>query len=142
MAADGALDEIRSTTGRVRYLIAVDEKGAEGKNKPPTASELQQALSAIKGVRSTKEMPTDEKAHRFELSGAHDTDLRAELFRLVVQKGWTLLELRRDAQSLDAVFRELTRGEETLDRGRPTVSDVDEADGDADSAQTSDDEES
>ncbi len=143
VAADGALDEIRSTTGRVRYVIAVDEQGAEGKNKPPTASELQQALANIKGTRGTKEMPTDEKAHRFELSGAQDSDLRAELFRMVVQKGWTLLELRRDAQSLDAVFRELTRGDETLDRGRPAIADEDDdADEPNDSAKTSDDEES
>jgi hypothetical protein len=28
-----------------------------------------------------------------------------------------LLELRRDAQSLDRVFRDLTRGDEKLDRG-------------------------
>src|SRR5262249_10775975 len=39
------------------------------------------------------------------------------IFRLVVQKGWTLLELRRDAQSLDAVFRDLTKGDERADRG-------------------------
>jgi ABC-2 type transport system ATP-binding protein len=142
VAADGALDEIRSTTGRVRYVVAVDEQSAEGSHKPPTASELQQALSAIKGVRNARELPTDEKGHRFELSGAHDVDLRADFFRLIVQKGWTLLELRRDAQSLDAVFRELTRGDETLDRGRPVVSDDDDADGETDSAPTSDDEES
>jgi ABC-2 type transport system ATP-binding protein len=143
VAADGALDEIRSTTGRVRYVVAVDEQSAEGTHKPPTAAELQQALAAIKGVRGAKELPTDEKAHRFELSGSHEGDLRAELFRLMVQKGWTLLELRRDAQSLDAVFRELTRNDETLDRGRPVVSDDDDdADGDSDSAPTSDDEES
>ena len=35
----------------------------------------------------------------------------------MVAKGWTLLELRRDAQSLDVVFRDLTRGDEKLDRG-------------------------
>ena len=78
---------------------------------------MQSALGAIPGVRSTKELPTDETAHKLELIGPQDTDLRAELFRLVVQKGWTLLELRRDAQSLDAVFRDLTRGDERADRG-------------------------
>jgi ABC-2 type transport system ATP-binding protein len=142
VVADGALDEIRSTTGRVRYIITVDEQAAEGSHKPPTVAELKQALEGLKGTRSTKELPTDEKAHRFELSGAHDSDLRAELFRLMVQKGWTLLELRRDAQSLDAVFRELTRGDEELDRGRPVIDDEDddnEADNDADASSTSDD---
>ena len=138
VVADGALDEIRSTTGRVRYVITVDEKAAEGLHKPPSAAELRQALDGLKGVRNSRELPTDEKAHRFELSGAHDSDLRAELYRLMVQKGWTLLELRRDAQSLDAVFRELTRGDEELDRGRPVV---DEEENDDDSAESSDDKE-
>jgi ABC-2 type transport system ATP-binding protein len=139
VVADGALDEIRSTTGRVRYVIAVDEQAAEGSHKPPSSAELRQALDGLKGVRSSRELPTDEKAHRFELTGAHDSDLRAELFRLTVQKGWTLLELRRDAQSLDAVFRELTRGDEELDRGRPAIEDDD--DDDAESASNSDDQE-
>ena len=140
VVADGALDEIRSTTGRVRYVISVDEQAAEGARKPPTAAELRSSLDALKGVRSSRELPTDEKAHRFELSGAHDGDLRAELYRLMVQKGWTLLELRRDAQSLDAVFRELTRGDEELDRGRPVIDDDDDdAENDADASTTSDD---
>ncbi len=138
VVADGALDEIRSTTGRVRYIISVDEQTAEGSHKPPNARELQQALDSLKGVRGSKELPTDEKAHRFELSGVQDSDLRAELYRLMVQKGWTLLELRRDAQSLDAVFRELTRGDEELDRGRPVIDDDEDDD---DSAEKSDDKE-
>ena len=65
-----------------------------------------------------RELPTDETLHRIEISGEKDGDLRAELFRLMVGKGWTLLELRRDAQSLDSVFRDLTQGDEALDRGR------------------------
>jgi len=117
VVADGPLDSITSKTGRVRYVVAIDEKNAELGKKAPGIAEVQSALGAIPGVRSTKELPTDETAHKLELIGPQDTDLRAELFRLVVQKGWTLLELRRDAQSLDAVFRDLTRGDERADRG-------------------------
>jgi hypothetical protein len=47
----------------------------------------------------------------------------------MVAKGWTLLELRRDAQSLDVVFRDLTRGDEKLDRGANWTA-ADEADRD------------
>jgi ABC-2 type transport system ATP-binding protein len=35
---------------------------------------------------------------------------------LVVAKGWTLLELRRDSQTLEDVFRDLTKGDERFDR--------------------------
>ena len=35
-------------------------------------------------------------------------DIRRELFTLCVQKGWTLLELRREQTSLEDIFRQLT----------------------------------
>src|SRR6478609_4424094 len=118
VVADGPLDSITAKTGRVRYVVAIDEKNAELGKKAPGIAEVQSAFGGLTGIRSTKELLTDETAHRMELIGPQDTDLRAEIFRLVVQKGWTLLELRRDAQSLDAVFRDLTKGDERLDRGR------------------------
>ena len=127
VVADGPLDEIRSKTGRVRYVLVIDERdGAGSSRKPPTATEVQDALERLAGASGIKELPTDETAHKFELGGAQDGDLRAEIFRLCVQKGWTLLELRRDAQTLDAVFRDLTRGDEQLDRGRPALDELDE----------------
>jgi ABC-2 type transport system ATP-binding protein len=129
VVADGPLDQIRGTTGRVRYVVSIDEQRAEAGNKAPSAAQAQEALERLNGVRSARELPTDESAHKFELSGAQDSDLRAEIFRLIVAKGWTLLELRRDAQSLDAVFRDLTRGDEKLDRGAGwNASDADEED--------------
>jgi ABC-2 type transport system ATP-binding protein len=117
VVADGPLDSIRNKTGRVRYVVTIDEKNAEMGKRAPSIAEAQNALAAISGMRSARELPTDETAHKLELIGPQDTDLRAEIFRLIVTKGWTLLELRRDAQSLDAVFRDLTKGDERLDRG-------------------------
>jgi hypothetical protein len=49
-----------------------------------------------------------------------------------VAKSWTLLELRRDAQSLDVVFRDLTRGDEKLDRGADWEDGEDEDEDDED----------
>jgi len=117
VVADGPLDDIRGKTGAVRYFVTVDEQGAEGGRTPPKLGDLEQALKGVKKVDRVKELPTDEKAHKFEVSAPSDVDLRAEIYRLMVQRGWTLLELRRDAQSLDNVFRELTRGDERADRG-------------------------
>ncbi len=117
VVADGPLDEIRAKTGRVRYVVAIDEKRAEAGSKAPSAREVDDALQKLGGATAIRELPTDESAHKFELSGPQEGDLRAEIFRLIVAKSWTLLELRRDAQSLDAVFRDLTRGDERLDRG-------------------------
>jgi ABC-2 type transport system ATP-binding protein len=122
VVADGPLDEIRAKTGRVRYVVAIDEKRAEAGAKAPGAKEVDEALQKLSGATAIRELPTDESAHKFELSGPQEGDLRAEIFRLMVAKSWTLLELRRDAQSLDAVFRDLTRGDERLDRGADWLS--------------------
>ncbi len=116
LVADGPLEEIRATSGSSRYLVTVDEQKGEAGKPAPSARELEEALRKLSDVTAVRELPTDEKAHRFELASDEAHDLRAEIFRLMVQKSWTLLELRRDAQSLDAVFRELTRGDERRDR--------------------------
>jgi ABC-2 type transport system ATP-binding protein len=117
VVADGPLDEIRAKTGGVRYVVTIDETQADAGKKAPTVEEILSALKSIPGVVNARELPTDDKSHKIELTGPLGGDLRKEISRLLVQKGWVLLELRRDAQSLENVFRDLTRGDERLDRG-------------------------
>src|SRR5215510_5394072 len=69
VVADGRLDDIRAKTGRVRYVVTVDEKRAEASNKPPSVEQVDEALKKVSGVTAVKELPTDETAHKFELSG-------------------------------------------------------------------------
>ncbi|MEJ7733703.1 MAG: ATP-binding cassette domain-containing protein [Polyangiaceae bacterium] len=134
VVADGPLDEIRARSGKVRYVVTVHEQkvyeGGEGyragARKPPTATEVQEALAKLPGVTAVSELPTDDKAHSFQLMGALGADIRPEIFALVVQKGWLLLEMRRDSQSLEDVFKALTRGDERRDRGRKLAVDEDE----------------
>ncbi|WP_437639040.1 ATP-binding cassette domain-containing protein [Sorangium sp. So ce854] len=145
VVADGPLDEIRAKSGKVRYVVTVHEKkvfeGGEGyrsgSRKPPSAQEVQEALSRLPGVTSVTELPTDDSAHSFQLLGALGGDIRPELFQLIVQKGWLLLEMRRDSQSLEDVFKSLTRGDERKDRGRKLITDDD----DDDEASAADDDE-
>ncbi|HKQ70469.1 MAG TPA: ATP-binding cassette domain-containing protein [Polyangiaceae bacterium] len=131
IVADGPLEEIRGRTGKIRYVISISEQSAE-KGKAPSATEVQSALRTAAGVRSVSELPTDESAHAFELTGDTGGDLRGDLFRLVVAKGWTLLELRRDAQTLEDVFRDLTKGDERRDRKFGKAAEVDDQDDDND----------
>jgi ABC-2 type transport system ATP-binding protein len=136
VVADGALDDIRAKTGRVRYVVMVDEKNAL-KGSAPKESEVRGLLEKMKGVAKVKEIPTDDRAHAFELAGEQDGDLRGELFRAFVDKGWILLELRRDAQKLEDVFHELTRSDERLARGYSA--EEDEGDEDDDEGDEDDD---
>ena len=134
VVADGPLDDIRARSGKVRYVVTVHEKkvyeGGEGyrdsARKPPTAEEVQEALRGLPGVLAVRELPTDDSAHSFELSGPLGTDVRADIFQLIVQKGWLLLEMRRETQTLEDVFKALTRGDERADRGRALLNDEDD----------------
>jgi len=120
IVADGPLDEIRAKSGRVRYIVSIQEsagsKPYRGTGPLPKKGEVEDALSKLVGVKKLAELPTDERAHAYELTSEHDVDLRSELFRLIVDKGWVCLELYRDAQTLEDVFRSLTIGDERRNR--------------------------
>jgi ABC-2 type transport system ATP-binding protein len=77
---------------------------------------VQSAFASVGGVKKIDELPTDERAHAFELVSDRDVDLRPDVFRVAADKGWVLLELHRDAQTLEDVFRSLTIGDERRNR--------------------------
>ena len=120
IVADGPLDEIRAKSGRVRYVVSVQESSGDtpyrGRGSLPKKGEVEDAFGKLAGVKKMNEVPTDERAHTYEVVSEQEVDLRPELFKLVVDKGWVLLELHRDAQTLEDVFRSLTIGDERRNR--------------------------
>ncbi len=146
VVADGPLDEIRAKSGRVRYLVSVQESAGEtpyrGTGALPRQSEVEQALGKLRGVKKVVERPTDERAHSYELAGEDGSDLRPEIFRLIADKGWVLLELHRDTQTLEDVFRQLTIGDERRNRQlRPVAEARDEEEDDEQDGEDEDDDE-
>jgi ABC-2 type transport system ATP-binding protein len=69
------------------------------------------ALQAIPGV--TRVMASDGKgpAGGFEVESVRGTDVRREIARTVVQRGWGLLELRPMRMSLEEIFLQVTTDE-------------------------------
>jgi ABC-2 type transport system ATP-binding protein len=116
VVADGNIEEVRARGGRVRYQVVIDEQDALKGSSAPEWAEVADQLKALDGVTSCKETPTDESAHAFALLGVKSSDLRAEIYRLCVDKGWMLLEMRRDIQKLEDVFKSLTLGDESIGR--------------------------
>jgi ABC-2 type transport system ATP-binding protein len=109
IAADGPIEAIRAGSGTVRYQVAA---GA-----PATAAQLRDALAAVKGATSVRELAApDDKTVKAEVVGSKDSDLRRDLREAVAGKGWDLLELRRELPPLEDVFRELTLGSDRRDR--------------------------
>ncbi len=117
IVADGGPQDLASRSGKARYVMHIDEQArAAGSGGPNRSSgglpiaEVVEALQALAKGSEVKELPSDEKEHVVQLIAPHDRDLRRELFQIAVDKGWVLLELRRDVIQLEEVFRELTVG--------------------------------
>ena len=113
VVADGALADIRAKSGAVRTTVTVGAQSLAGGGV--SEAEVKAALAGVTGATAVNALPA-EGSFRFDVTSAQDVDLRADLFRLAVAKGWLLLELAREAQALEDVFRDLTLGDERKNR--------------------------
>jgi len=68
------------------------------------------ALAAIEGVQRVAWHEAG-GVQEFHIEAGPGRDLREEVFQRVARGGWTLLELRREARSLEEIFVEITTGE-------------------------------
>ncbi len=121
------LPEVQATCDRViiinRGKIAADapiadlQRGLRGGDKislevltpdsetPQSISVVLKNLPAVEGVTFSGETG---RAKKFSIGTARSQDIRGDIFRLCVDKGWVALDLHREQTSLEDVFRELT----------------------------------
>jgi len=100
IVADGTLNEIMQTDSDSTSLF-VEIKGA-------SADEVKAFISELQGVRKVAVKEQEGDVVKLELTVSSDDDPRGVLFSKVVEKGWELLELRREALDLERIFRRLT----------------------------------
>jgi ABC-2 type transport system ATP-binding protein len=106
LVADGTPDELRAREKATRYRLVVESVGAA-----PEA--VKDKVVALSGVTQCQKIAGEDGAHTFAIDGVATNDLRKSLFRVAVDNKWPLLELTRQAASLEDVFRNLTTGEES-----------------------------
>jgi ABC-2 type transport system ATP-binding protein len=106
LVADGTPDELRARESATRYRLVLEANGL-------AAEALKDKLVSVAGVTRCQKAAGEDGAHTFEIDGDAKTDLRRSLFRAAVDNKWQLLELTRQAASLEDVFRNLTTGEES-----------------------------
>ena len=106
LVADGTPDELRAREKATRYRLVIEANGTP-------ADAVQAKLLAVAGVVGCAKVEGEEKAHTFAIDGTAANDLRKSLFRTAVESKWPLLELSRQAASLEDVFRNLTTGDES-----------------------------
>jgi gliding motility-associated transport system ATP-binding protein len=98
LVADGTPQDLQdSFSGGQRVLFGVSD--------PAGVEEALMARGDIRVLAQTKESSGNAV---FTLGSDRKDDLCPELFRLAVDRGWTLTELHRDQANLEDVFRQLT----------------------------------
>lgn len=103
IVADGTPDDLVRKSERGPTIV-VKVRGPE--------SAVREKLGTFPQVRSVTSTPAGPNyLYRYEMAVEGQVDLGEDLFRLVVENGWTLSELRHETASLEDVFAQLTRSE-------------------------------
>jgi ABC-2 type transport system ATP-binding protein len=95
--ADGTLQRLTQSRVQVARLASED---------PGRARQLLEGLPGVAEVKIGEDVEGRFRTFRLQLEG--DDDVGEAIFELARQHGWALSELRRDDQTLEQVFRELT----------------------------------
>ncbi|MEP7013063.1 MAG: ATP-binding cassette domain-containing protein [Acidobacteriota bacterium] len=109
IVAEGTPESLRQSSrgaSEIRVAFAgvagVDAAAAES---VASVAEMSAALGALAGITA---VTPGAEAGEFRLAASAEADPRAEIFRLAVAKGWTLVELAQSKASLEDVFVRLT----------------------------------
>jgi ABC-2 type transport system ATP-binding protein len=110
-----AVDTPEGLTGRLQgaetIYVQVDAQDGvpEGAGSP---AEALQALPGVARVTVADQRAGNPAIQGFEVESARNTDVRREIARAVVTRGWGLLELRPMRMSLEEIFLQVTTEEQ------------------------------
>lgn len=101
IVADGATETLKQQASG-RYLLSLKLTGV-------SQEECRDALRPVRGVEEIKEGAPEEGVVSLALSCDAGSDVRPEVYRIIRENDWGLLEFYRESRSLETVFRELTK---------------------------------
>lgn len=107
IVADGTPEQLQSQF-RGSEIITLELRASTTN----AMADLHPALAGLRDIESATYVPSEGATHRFVLHAAKGSDVRDEIFQLAVRRGWVLLEISRQATSLEEVFHRLTRNDE------------------------------
>ncbi|MCX7679594.1 MAG: ATP-binding cassette domain-containing protein [Spirochaetes bacterium] len=102
---DGLVGQLKTSFGN-ETVVKISVKGC-------TEQELASALSSLVGVREVRRGEGAPDLVSVEVRLFSNTEIRPEIFRICVEKGWVLYEMKRESFALENIFRELTMGGES-----------------------------
>ena len=85
------------------------------------AGDAEGALTAVPGVTKVAAVDRHERRVGFEIESEPNRDVRRDIARAIVDRGWGLLELRPTRMSLEEIFLQLTTEEAQASAGEPAA---------------------
>jgi len=101
IVADGSADNLKQSTGG-KNIMNLSVQNADYKT-------VQETLAGIKGIDEVTCISETSSMLKVSLSYASTADLRPEVYRKIKNTDWILLEFHQETQSLENIFRELTK---------------------------------
>jgi len=102
IVADDTPDGLRERAGKARFVVGVID-GGNG-----SADRAESTLRGLSGVERVRKLEAETGELRFEVLPTGAGDLRPALFKSAVDNQLTLIELTREGQNLEEIFRDLT----------------------------------
>ena len=101
IVADGETESLKqSVSGQTLMNISVQNAGFEP---------VKEQLSKVEGVEEVVKISENDDVLRVKLSLQPDVDLREAIYRRIKETDWILLEFYQEAQTLENIFRKLTK---------------------------------
>jgi ABC-2 type transport system ATP-binding protein len=94
--------------GAATLYVQVESDGVEG------GGLVQDALRGVPGVRAVRVADRHATLTGYEIEAEAQRDVRRDVARAIVDRGWGLLELRPSRLSLEEIFLQLTTEEQSL----------------------------
>ncbi len=101
IVADGSADNLKQSTGG-KNIMNLSVQNADYKT-------VHETLAGIKGIDEVTCISETSSMLKVSLSYASTADLRPEVYRKIKNTDWILLEFHQETQSLENIFRELTK---------------------------------
>lgn len=103
IVADGPIEDLqRSLHGGEKVLLEVEVADSEPFDL------ISSQVKAIPAIETVSLLDERNGVKRMSIETSRSVDIRKDLFRLCVQRGWELIELHREQTSLEDIFRQLT----------------------------------
>lgn len=100
IVADADIETLKKTSGN-EYLIKISLKNA-------LLNDVEDRFKSITGITDITQMDKDDDIIHIQIACNSSIDLREEVYMIIKESDWILLELHQEAQTLERVFRELT----------------------------------